>query len=227
MPLPRGLKLDFLHPCCLPWCARLRFPRAAYCPPVLVPRVARDGSCPPTLLLPRVLIARDDSYTPRSQRDIVGPDPTDERLKQLLAAHNYDVAAAANAYFDGDSAPIHGTPVGPPPPSEPELMQVTVPAGMRGGQELRVETPSGAMRCTIPAGLTGGGQFLVRPPAAPVAVARPARGLSATKRRAWPPSVSLASQPEAGANSTKAVASQLLSRSSLSGSLVNRDPGEP
>lgn len=48
-----------------------------------------------------------------------------------------------------------------------EMMNVTVPQGMSGGQALQVQTPQGAMQVTIPAGLQAGQTFQMAAPAAP------------------------------------------------------------
>jgi len=113
----------------------------------------------------------------------VGPEPSNETLTVLLERHNFDVAAAANAYFDGarGRGPAAGEPIDGTPVPEAGLFEVTVPEGMAAGQELRVETDNGPMRVVIPAGLVARGVFLVRPPArraqqATIPQARPVGG---------------------------------------------------
>lgn len=127
------------------------------------------------------------------QREIVGPGPSDDVLKRLLSDNNYNVTAAANAYFDGQSATHRFD-------QQPEqLMQVTVPEGKRGGQELRFTAPSGeSMRVTIPRCLRPGDVFLVRPPPhAPVAHAIPigARRTSSYPAAGQQPNVIYVQQP--------------------------------
>ena len=54
------------------------------------------------------------------------------------------------------SAPAEAAPGGM------QKMPVTVPLGLRGGQLLKVQTPSGLMQVTIPQGLEPGQAFEVR-----------------------------------------------------------------
>ena len=46
-----------------------------------------------------------------------------------------------------------------------QKMAVTVPAGMQGGMELKVQTPAGMMMVTIPKGLRAGQEFHMMVPA--------------------------------------------------------------
>ena len=66
-------------------------------------------------------------------------------------------------------------PTASPLGQQGQKMQVTVPAGMSGGQRLQVETPSGKMEVAIPQGLQAGQtfQFLLPAGQTPTAVAVP------------------------------------------------------
>jgi len=66
-------------------------------------------------------------------------------------------------------------PTASTPGQEGQKMQVNVPAGMSGGQNLQVETPSGKMEVVIPQGLQAGQtfQFLLPAGQTPTAVAVP------------------------------------------------------
>ena len=60
------------------------------------------------------------------------------------------------------------TPTAAPPVAPPvkqTMRVVTVPAGVFGGQPLRVQTPLGLLQVTVPLGFTAGQQFGVLPPA--------------------------------------------------------------
>ena len=54
-----------------------------------------------------------------------------------------------------------------------QKMAVTVPPGMQGGMELKVQTPSGMMQVTIPQGLRAGQEFHMMVPAAAPPMAPP------------------------------------------------------
>lgn len=109
------------------------------------------------------------------QRNIVGDEPSEDMLLSLLRRHNDDIEAAANAYFDGQAAPTSSPLQGQ---QVSGLVQVTVPVGVVGGQEIQVSTDDAApFRVTVPAGLVEGDDFLARPPSTQrrgaVPVARP------------------------------------------------------
>mmetsp|Transcript_14136 Transcript_14136/g.43229 ORF Transcript_14136/g.43229 Transcript_14136/m.43229 type:complete len:178 (-) Transcript_14136:432-965(-) len=106
-------------------------------------------------------------------REVVGPGPSDAELREILAAHKGNVAAATDAWFGThDPAPVPvATPVPPPAAVLPPLehLSVTVPPGLAGGAQLQVRTPDGRlMSVQVPDGLREGQQFLMRvPPAQP------------------------------------------------------------
>jgi hypothetical protein len=120
--------------------------------------------------------SRDSSLAMTALRELLGPDPREGDLLELLQRSNMDVNAAADTYFLGGHA--EGVPVArpvskpqatvaaPPPPPPLDLFQVQCPAGKYAGDEITVSTPSGRRcRVTVPNGVAPGTTFLVRLPA--------------------------------------------------------------
>jgi len=128
-----------------------------------------------------------------SLRKIVGNEPKEQALVDLLDRCGGDVNTAANAFFDGglpaapppqfgaSDAPVPGMPVGASgmpiaqpstmpvaqpmqPPPDPSLVSVQCPANLRPGDDLQVSTAVGMMRVKVPQGVQPGGNFLVRLP---------------------------------------------------------------
>ena len=119
--------------------------------------------------------SRDSSLAMTALRELLGPDPREGDLLELLQRSNMDVNAAADTYFLGGHA--EGVPVArpvskpqatvaaPPPPPPLDLFQVQCPAGKYAGDEITVSTPSGRRcRVTVP-NVAPGTTFLVRLPA--------------------------------------------------------------
>lgn len=106
----------------------------------------------------------------------------------MFPPHNNTSASAStmpyNPTMTGMPAPNRRTPPssGRAPavladqPATHQPMTVKVPAGMRGGANMRIVTPSGEMQVTIPDGLGPGQTFTMLVPAARPAVARVAQG---------------------------------------------------
>jgi len=101
---------------------------------------------------------RDSSLAMTALRELLGPDPPEGVLLELLQRSNMDVNAAADTYFLGGHA--EGVPVArpvskpqatvaaPPPPPPLDLFQVQCPAGKYVGDEITVSTPSGRRCCS-------------------------------------------------------------------------------
>jgi len=109
-------------------------------------------------------------------RAVLGAEPTEATLYELLAHNQDDVERCVNAYFD-PQAPAAQSQTAQTPTSEQQLFQVTVPAGSVEGSTIHVQTPSGLMQVQVPAGLSSGDNFLLRlPPSStlPVGSAVPA-----------------------------------------------------
>jgi len=92
-------------------------------------------------------------------RQILGDEPKEFDLLQLLQRCNGDVNATADVFFSGSIPPAQvATPVQTAPPS---LVQVTCPDGHGPGDHINVSTPAGLVRATIPNGVGPGANFLV------------------------------------------------------------------
>ena len=128
----------------------------------------------------------------RALRAIVGPEPKEQQLVDLLRRYP-SVNQAANAFFDGsakggrdavnntvDGTPV-ATPVVPPPQSDsPSLVSVVAPPGVTEGSEIQVQTHAGMMKVVVPRGVESGTQFLVRlPMQVPLPVAQPVQNVAA------------------------------------------------
>lgn len=99
-------------------------------------------------------------------RYVLGDEPKEQELIDVLRKANYDTNAALDIYFGGEgggAAPT-ATPIAQPVAPPPDVVQVTVPEGVRTGQEIQVQTSAGLMRVTVPEGATPGSAFLVRLP---------------------------------------------------------------
>ena len=108
-------------------------------------------------------------------RKVVGTEPREIDLINLLAHANNDVNVAANNFFEGGlpsgpplvggPAPIHGRPIAAgthPPPAA--MVQVTCPPNRSAGDDLQVQTEQGLMRVKVPTGVAPGATFLMRMP---------------------------------------------------------------
>ena len=112
----------------------------------------------------------------------------DEALVLLEAdPQNTSVYLSIMPTMSGMPAPITQNRRTPPPsgrapavladqPATHQPMTVKVPAGMRGGANMRIVTPSGEMQVTIPDGLGPGQTFTMLVPAARPAASRVAQG---------------------------------------------------
>lgn len=116
-------------------------------------------------------------------RAVVGTEPKEYDLINLIQRCNGDVALAADTFFQGG---IHSEPAAPAAGPQPttgvpvarpmedqarqqqqNLVQVACPDGVRSGDQINVTTPTGVVRVTIPDGIAPGQQFLVRAPSQP------------------------------------------------------------
>lgn len=115
-------------------------------------------------------------------RQVVGTEPKEYDLINLLQRCRGDVALAVDTFFEGGGVhatpsnspasaqqPTTGVPVARPTEQQqqPALVQVACPDGMRAGEQINVTTPTGVVRVTIPEGIEPGKQFLVRAPSEP------------------------------------------------------------
>ena len=96
-------------------------------------------------------------------RGVLGDEPKEQDLIDILRKANFDVNASLDMYFGGDSVAPTATPIAQPVPP-PDVVQVTVPNGVSAGQEIHVQTAAGLMGVRVPEGATPGSAFLVRLP---------------------------------------------------------------
>ena len=120
---------------------------------------------------------RDTTLAMTTLRELLGPDPREGDLLELLQRSNMDVNAAADSFFSAGghaggvpvARPVskpQATVAAPPPPPPLDLFQVECPAGKYAGDEITVSTPSGRRcRVTVPNGASPRTTFLVRLPA--------------------------------------------------------------
>jgi hypothetical protein len=154
-------------------------------------------------------------------RGIVGPEPKEFDLVQLLNAHGGDVNAAANAFFEGGIPPDGPTqhagnpavpvarPVARPADQQHNIISVTCPPGVNEGDEIQVTTPAGLMRVRVPNGVQKGGTFLIRlPTQAPVAQAVPSTGAPIHGQPVGGPSHGYPGQAQAASLSQQPVVQQ-------------------
>ena len=97
-------------------------------------------------------------------RLIVGTEPKEQDLVNLLHRCKGDVNAAANVFFDGGANVVDGMPIAQPSQQQTSVVSVTCPAGVTEGSEIQVQTEAGLMRVTVPKGVTPGTAFLIRLP---------------------------------------------------------------
>ena len=124
----------------------------------------------------------------RALRALIGNEPREQDLLNLLERCGGDVNTAANAFFDGgvNAAPpqqqappgynpndpaVDGRPVAQPIPGD--VVAVECPQGVVGGMDIQVQTHAGLMKVTVPQGVQPGATFLVRIPAGAQGASQP------------------------------------------------------